>query len=347
MNADKKSGPAITVIVPFFNEKRYLSACVESVLAQTFLDYELLLVDDGSTDDSSRIAKEAAERDPRVRFIEKEHSGLSATRNRGLENAQGEFVTFLDADDQMRPSLLETLYHAQREHNSDWTVCEYCNVIENTGERRDQILFDRSFYAGKEEFQSSIKERVLCNPGRCSLASTYAKIYRRDIIAAHGLSFNEKMRLYEDCLFNYTYAQYVTSFTYCRQPHYDRLLHDTSETHAFRPGIYDEERTAINAFLDVFEQYYGVRTLPFHFSVLMLYDIMKYNVFHEDNKEPQWKRYHRFYRFVKTSPASTLWNVIHLKDCRGFHETAKVFCFRTHQLWILEGLYRVYYRNGR
>ena len=91
--------PKISVIVPVYNTEKYLDRCIQSILAQTYTDFELLLVDDGSTDSSGAICDKYAEQDSRVRVFHKENGGVSSARNQGLDNAKGEWITFVDSDD--------------------------------------------------------------------------------------------------------------------------------------------------------------------------------------------------------------------------------------------------------
>ena len=101
---------AISVIVPVYNTEKYLHRCVDSILAQTFTDFELLLIDDGSTDSSGAICDEYAQKDSRVRVFHKENGGVSSARNLGLDKAKGKWVTFVDSDDWIKESFLNKLY---------------------------------------------------------------------------------------------------------------------------------------------------------------------------------------------------------------------------------------------
>ena len=113
----------ISVIVPVYKVEEYLSACVESVLAQTYQNFELVLVDDGSPDNCPQMCDEFAARDSRVRVIHKENGGLSSARNVGIDAAKGEYLAFLDSDDLWTPVFLERLYSALTETGADFAVC--------------------------------------------------------------------------------------------------------------------------------------------------------------------------------------------------------------------------------
>ena len=113
----------ISVIVPVYKVEAYLSACVESVLAQTWENFEILLVDDGSPDNCPRMCDEFAARDSRVRVIHKENGGLSSARNAGIDAAKGEYLAFLDSDDLWTPVFLERLYTALTKTGADFSAC--------------------------------------------------------------------------------------------------------------------------------------------------------------------------------------------------------------------------------
>ena len=132
----------ISIIIPVYNVENYLRSCLDSVLSQTYKDFEVLMVNDGSTDSSGAICQEFAERDSRFHYFEKENGGLSDARNYGLDRAKGHYITFLDSDDFLFEDWLENLYHASRLSDSDITIGGYCR-------------FDGSnFYFYNEHFKS-------------------------------------------------------------------------------------------------------------------------------------------------------------------------------------------------
>ena len=128
----------ISVIIPVFNVEPFLTPCLESVKAQTFKDFEAILVDDGSTDSSGMICDEFARSDHRFRVVHQSNQGVSAARNRGLDLAKGEYVYFVDADDEIRPEALEHLYHAITQGEYDIAASGY-SLVKN-GEETDQCM---------------------------------------------------------------------------------------------------------------------------------------------------------------------------------------------------------------
>lgn len=121
----------ISIIVPVYNLEDYLHKCIDSILAQTFTNFELILVNDGSTDRSGEICEEYASIDHRIRVIHKKNGGVASSRNAGLEVAKGEYIGFVDNDDYINEYMFETLYNNARTYSSDIVVCDYLNVDED------------------------------------------------------------------------------------------------------------------------------------------------------------------------------------------------------------------------
>ena len=132
----------ISVIVPVYKVERYLCECIDSILQQTFREFELILIDDGSPDRCGQICDEYAKADDRVRVIHQKNGGLSAARNAGLDLADGEFITFVDSDDILNRYYLQKLYEALTEYNADVAVCDSCNIVH------------------KEDFQCPVTDRT-------------------------------------------------------------------------------------------------------------------------------------------------------------------------------------------
>ena len=120
--------PKLSVIIPVYKTEKYLNRCIESVLNQTFTDFECILVDDGSPDNCGKICDEYAKKDKRIRVIHKENGGLSDARNAGIEASKGEYLSFIDSDDWVHPQMLEILYHGIVNNNVLLSVCAYEEV---------------------------------------------------------------------------------------------------------------------------------------------------------------------------------------------------------------------------
>ena len=181
------SNPLITVIIPVYNAEKYLRRGLDSLLAQTCGNWEAVCIDDGSTDGSAAVLEEYARRDSRFRMLRQENSGVSVARNRGIREARGEWVTFLDADDWFSPELVERL------------------LAETGREEVDIILFEAAVeYAegtkrniGQEEALLLKEEgEIVMEPGKVdvSVGSCCGKVYRRSFLTQRGIEFPIGMR---------------------------------------------------------------------------------------------------------------------------------------------------------
>ena len=129
----------ISIIVPVYNVDQYLENCIESILNQTFKDYELILIDDGSTDKSGEICDKYEKKDNRIKVIHKYNGGLSSARNAGLDLACGKYIGFVDSDDSIHPEMYEILYDLQQIYNADISVCSFKKVYENIDVKNKDI----------------------------------------------------------------------------------------------------------------------------------------------------------------------------------------------------------------
>lgn len=143
----------ISVIVPIYNVEEYLSRCIDSIINQTYAELEIILVDDGSTDKCGIICEEYAQKDARIKVLHKQNGGLSDARNVGLENAQGDYIAFVDSDDYIALDMYEKLYRRIEKDKSDLAICniEFVNekkepLIRNTLDAGDCVINEKQFW---------------------------------------------------------------------------------------------------------------------------------------------------------------------------------------------------------
>ena len=177
--------PLITIIVPVYNVEKYLDECLKSLSCQTFPDYEIICVNDGSTDGSRRILTEWESRIPYMRVIDRENGGLSAARNTGLETAKGEYVVFVDSDDWVEPAMLSQLAN---EMNGTDIICYACRRTDNNSY---DILKPESNKGWDYYNQHALESRIV--PFVC----IWQRCYRREFLMANHLQFREGI-LHED-----------------------------------------------------------------------------------------------------------------------------------------------------
>lgn len=169
----------ISVIVPAYNSEKYLADCVESVFSQSETGWELLLVDDGSTDSTPALCDAYAARDPRVRAIHRPNGGLSEARNSGLDAAAGEFVCFLDSDDVMSPRFLELTLDALRDTDADIAAACFRPFEGNAPDLSPRALPDAVRLAPLEALRQALYQTPVGATGRRLDSSAWGKLYRR------------------------------------------------------------------------------------------------------------------------------------------------------------------------
>lgn len=200
--------PMITVICPAYNVENYIEKCIESIRNQTYKNLEILLIDDGSTDDTGSICDGFAEKDKRIRAFHKENGGVSSARNLGLDNAQGDYIAFIDSDDNIEPEMYQTLLEMLIEEDADFIGCSFFDDYEvrkipNGGTNRRSILQGENIFLYREDLRflvwNKLYKRDLIGNGRFIQGQIYEEVH----FNAH-IFFNAKKAVYYDaCLYNY------------------------------------------------------------------------------------------------------------------------------------------------
>lgn len=206
--------PTVSVIVPVYNAEDYLKRCVDSILGQEYRDFELLLVNDGSTDASGSICDEYASRDKRVYVIHKANSGVSDTRNMAITHAKGTYLQFVDSDDWLTPDATKLMVRAAAEHKCDLVITDFYRVagerVSHKGDIEEDGVMDQ------EAFASCMME----NPSDFYYGVLWNKLYRRDIVEKHHLRMDTAISWCEDFMFNLEYIRHAKSFYALRTPVY-------------------------------------------------------------------------------------------------------------------------------
>lgn len=191
--------PHISIIVPVYNTERYLSRCIDSILEQSFRDFELLLIDDGSKDGSGVICDEYAAKDRRVKVFHQANQGVSVARNVGIENAKGEWIYFPDSDDVIMPGALEMMMHMENER-IDFVMCGY-EVYDEDGECTYAVATRKQSVMSKED---ALMEMFQSTDYRYQ-GYLWNKLFRASVIRDNHLSFVQGIKFNEDRLMNVEY----------------------------------------------------------------------------------------------------------------------------------------------
>ncbi|MDO4321870.1 MAG: glycosyltransferase [Lachnospiraceae bacterium] len=216
--------PAVSIIVPVYNAENTLDRCVDSVLRQDYKNFELILVNDGSTDSSGAICDHYAAQDHRVHVIHKQNSGVSDSRNLALAQAKGTYLQFVDADDWIAPEATGLLVTAAKAHSCDMVIADFYRVIDNRiahkGDIQEEGLLSR------KEFATYMMEK----PADYYYGVLWNKLYKRELIRQYQLRMNAEISWCEDFMFNLEYICHVQNIYVLRVPlyYYVRTKHSLS-----------------------------------------------------------------------------------------------------------------------
>ena len=211
----------ITLIVPFYNEEQHLSRSIRSIQQQTFVDYEVLLVDDLSTDGSYALAEQLTHGDERFRLIQNEQKGLFHARNKALAEARCEYICFLDADDELLPDYLSGLLDDSRIAEADLVIQGFTRIQRGC---QDSMSISRSgIYDLEKDPQSFFVSYDVSYMG-----NVFGKIYRRSLIQRHQLVFSPQVLMCEDMYFVLSYLSVCRRVILSNKSNYRYILHSQS-----------------------------------------------------------------------------------------------------------------------
>jgi len=259
------AGSLVTVIVPVYNAKKYLCQCIDSIINQTYEDLEIILVDDGSTDGSSAMCDEYANKDSRVKVIHKRNDGVSSARNVGLDSANGVYIAFVDADDYIELDLVAKAYEAITASGAD--LLKF-GLYEEYYAATGQLVTSKAF--SPKNFLADNKERVKAKAVELELVPLFGymcnSFYRN--CKLHSTRLNPKIKVNEDFDFNIRYINNIScmqGIDYCGY-HYAKRENESVST-SINPTYYQDHMRKITGFLKLYQ---GVQNMP---------DIVRSNVF--------------------------------------------------------------------
>ena len=227
--------PKVSIVIPVYNSAKYLRECIDSVLAQSFSDWEVVAVDDGSSDDSPAILDEYAAKDSRIKVIHKANGGVSAARNDGLAAACGEYVLFVDSDDWLNADALQVLFEATSDGAVDVAIADHW-IWKEKGSESVHRFFAKEFSTDSADLIRDVQRMVLYKgyspfpSPSCSymFSALWSKLIRRTLLVDNGIRFSSALKLYEDGLVALQVFEYAKTIAYKQVPVYHyRILNDS------------------------------------------------------------------------------------------------------------------------
>ena len=241
--------PLVSIILPVYNAQSHLNRCLGSICAQQYEDLEIIVINDGSKDQSLPVCEELRKKDSRILLVDKANSGVSDTRNLGLKLASGKYVQFVDSDDYIAPDYTARLVEAAERSGADLVISPYTMVIPAGASKPEQVLEkvqddlgvmhvarppetrEYGFLPAGIYDKDTFALRLMDKPASYFYGVLWNKLYRRDLLAAHDIRFTSEMRWAEDLVFNMQYIQYAEVFASIPQPGYYYVQNPQSICH--------------------------------------------------------------------------------------------------------------------
>jgi len=235
-----------SVIIPAYNVAGYLERCLDSVLAQTLKDYEVIVVDDGSTDDTPKIADAYAKMDGRITVIHKKNEGVSTARNTGIELAKGEYFLFFDGDDFVEPYCMEELYTIAKEKKADTIIYGYHRYENDEIKETCYPIFKKEIYEGEEILSEIIPRFIGISSENINAwlrgenkalyvenSALWRTMVSGDVIRENHIKFNEKLKVGEDTIFTSEYLSYAKRCYVKQKCYYYLVTRETSTIYVY------------------------------------------------------------------------------------------------------------------
>ena len=213
----------LSIIVPVYNVEKYLKQCLNSLICQTLDNYEIIIINDGSTDNSKDIINQYCRSNYNIKVINQKNSGLSVARNRGISEASGEYIAFIDSDDYICNDMMESMLNQAKLNNLDLVVCNYERVYDNS--EKNEVVYSHLeegvVYAGKELLKKFLVNKI--TPNACD------KIYKKSIFTKNNIMFPTGY-YHEDLLTMYNILSNINAAAYINRDYYKYRCRENSIT---------------------------------------------------------------------------------------------------------------------
>ena len=318
--------PTVSVVIPIYNSAKYLRECIDSVVAQTFTDWELVAVDDGSSDESPAILDEYAAKDSRIRVIYKANGGVSAARNDGLDAACGDYVLFVDSDDWLEYDALQVLVDVTLNGSMDVAIADHWIWKEN-GSESEHHFFAKEFTTDSKTTIQDVQRMVLYKgyspyPSlNCSymFSALWSKLIRRTLLIDNGICFSSALKLYEDGLVALQIFEHAKKIAYKQVPVYHYRILSNSLCHVNEQRLVTDCANIVREIKSFIQASENGAALHDAFMARVLFLTKKMalrSFFSKDAQGLFFKRYKAFKDVFATEPyCSAVKNAARLKLC--------------------------------
>jgi len=246
----------ISVILPIYNVEKYICECIDSIVNQTYKNLEIILVDDGSPDSCPQICDEYAKKDNRIKVIHRENGGVSSARNRGIKEATGEYIAFVDPDDWLEVDMYEKLYKYISENSCEVVLCQYCkNGNKNLKEQfkfNSEVITQRIL--SREEIKNVfLKNFIAIDSDEIVMGSICRGVYKSEIIKDKVL-FDEEMKIAEDLCFLLNILLNINNLFLTNEILYNYRENSESVLHTYNANTYKDGKRKIEFLEESFKK---------------------------------------------------------------------------------------------
>lgn len=300
----------VSVIVPVFNVVDYVDKCIESILKQTFQDYELIIVNDGSTDGSEQKCREWEKKSHNIVFVSQNNRGVSAARNEGLSISKGEYVAFVDGDDYVEPNYLEEMVNcAEENQDAEIILCGY--KYDDSGE-----VSEYGFFSENKSFDRTDRISLICRAigvyeedikRKTHVGTPWAKLYSRKFLTDNKIVFDEDMPRMQDLIFNICCFNNLTKGIYINMYLYCYVVRNDSTVNKFKPAYEKDALQIINKLISVTEKYDDeyVRESVRYKTILLLIEAIRLQYIKKECRLNYFKKIREIRRICSKEPFSS------------------------------------------
>lgn len=306
--------PAVSIIVAAYNTEEYIAHCLTSIINQTYNNIEIIVIDDGSTDETGEIIDKALSGDKRAWIIHQDNQGVSRARNKGIESASGEYLFFCDADDWLEADAIGSLYSVAKEQDLD--IIYFDHFRDSGPNSREIKLFPEPFVSTKDtavndalraaalyvpsaNFKTKCFNKILYGGG-----SAWKYMLRRQVVLANKVCFDSRLDgMMEDAIFSFDVIKHCINIGYISKPMYHYLVHDNSTIHRYVPDCslkFDrviesvERRLKAQPSSALIQKALNMRITAF------IDKMCEMNLCNADNPSPDSTRYYAFLQYIKS-----------------------------------------------
>lgn len=245
----------ISVMIPVYNSGQNLHKCIKSLMVQTYENIQIVIVNDGSKDDSLEICRHYAQKDSRIKVVNQENGGEGAARNRGIQESDGIYICFVDADDYVKPDFVKNLYEMQKKNQTELSICGFIELKD--GETLNETIGNVQIMTQAEAMENLLKYTSF-------KGYVWNKMFVMDIIEENQIRFDPSLAIWTDVLFVFTYMKYIKKAVYNPEPMYYYIFWENSVSHQKnQPKVIEKSYSAIIAKDQITnmmpEQYEGVK----------------------------------------------------------------------------------------